>query len=182
MFSRNRYDAAKILSVLEVAIVKQFPEYRNRQEVGALSHNEIAQLPKKRVITLTIDYPCDEDEYEIELRFSSKLEGTDTDFKDLAADVLKDISVIDNQRQEKAETQAIQSPSDSEDFAAHISDFVFRSRCDVAVGYVGSIVNTEFDLPLKKEDGTWYIDWERHLVILEERRKHLARKLEASSS
>jgi hypothetical protein len=52
MFSRNRYDAAKILSVLEVAIVEQFPEYRNRQEVGSLSHNEIAQLPKKRVITL----------------------------------------------------------------------------------------------------------------------------------
>jgi hypothetical protein len=178
MFARNRYDAAKILSVLEVAIVEQFPEYRNRHEVDALSHDEIAQLPKKRVITLTIDYPC----YEIDLLFSSKLEETDTDCKNLAADVLKDISVIDNQHQDNAEKKATQSPFDSEAFASHISDFVFRSRDDVAVGYVGSMVNTEFNLPLKKEDGTWYIDWQRYLAIIAERRQYLAHKVGELSS
>jgi hypothetical protein len=178
MFSRNRYDAAKILLALEAATVEQMIEYHSREEAlsGRLSDDEIAQLPKERMMTLTVDYPGYEDEYEIDLCFRSEMEGSDEDFKNLAADVLKDIALIDNQHQEDAETRATRSPFGAEAYAANISDFVFRSYEDIQVGYVGSCVNTEFDLPLKKEHGTWQIDWERYQAIIEQRRQDWERR------
>jgi hypothetical protein len=89
----SRYDAVKILLILETAPIKQSPEYQSREEACRLrfDHAAIAKLPKERVITLDVDSICN-CTHEIELYVSSMLnEMTDTDIKNLAADVLKGV-------------------------------------------------------------------------------------------
>jgi hypothetical protein len=79
-------------------------------------------------------------------------EMTDTDIKNLAADVLKDISEIDRQHMR---LYGIFSP-DNEECA--ITDFTFRPHGDVEVGCVDGECGSEYSFPLKKEGSTWCID------------------------
>jgi hypothetical protein len=151
----NRYDAIKILLILETAPIEQYPEYQSREEALKylrFDRAAIGKLPKQRIITLDVDSICDCTD-EIELCFSSMLnEMTDTNIKHLAADVLKDISEIDKQHMRLYGI----FPPNSEECA--ITDFTFRSHCDVEVGCVDGECGSEYSFPLKKEGSTWCID------------------------
>lgn len=147
----NRYDAVKILLILETAPIKQSPEYQSREEAFKLrfDRTEIARLPKERIITLDVGSICDCTD-EIELYFSSMLnEMTDADIKHLAADVLKDISDIDKQHIEMF-------PTGRENCV--ITDFTFRSHGDVEVGCLDDECGSEYSFPLKKEGSIWCMD------------------------